>query len=134
MSCIFCAIVAKTEPAHILYEDDQVVAFLDKHPRTVGHLQLIPKKHVRWVYEIEDIGSFFSTAGRLIRAIIPVLSADHVTIHTFGREIIHAHLWIVPQYQTDVHVEEFGGGKIEKSGQRELAEMLRREIEKKLKK
>ncbi len=82
------------------------MAFLDKYPQTRGHLQLIPKKHYQWVYQIPQIGKFFEVAQKIIHVIIPVLGADHVTLAAFGHEVHHAHLWIVPQYGSVVKVEE----------------------------
>lgn len=105
-SCVFCKIVSGAAPAHIVYEDAFTIAFLDKYPRTRGHLQLVPKQHYRWIYELPDLGEFFTTAQRIIRGIIPVLGADHVTLSSFGHEVQHAHLWIVPQYAEQVTVSE----------------------------
>lgn len=82
-----------------MYEDALHLAFLDIRPLSPGHLQLIPKTHVRWVWDIPDMGAFFSLAGRIIRAIIPALGASHVRIAAIGEEVAHAHLWIVPQYR-----------------------------------
>lgn len=108
-ACIFCHIVDRKASAFIVYEDINYLAFLDTYPQSRGHLQLIPKKHYQWVYEIPEIGQFFSVAGRIIRAIIPALEADHVTIATFGRQIAHAHLWIVPQYRDTQTIKEGRG-------------------------
>lgn len=105
--CVFCLIVQHKAPADVVYEDAFTLAFLDKYPQTPGHMQLIPKKHYRWVYEIPQVGEFFITASRIIRAIIPVLGADHATIATFGHQVEHAHVWIVPQYSKRVNLEEF---------------------------
>lgn len=98
-SCSFCRIVQGSAPAFVVYEDDDHLAFLDKFPQSRGHLQLIPKTHVRWIWEISDMGTFFTVAGRIIRAIIPALDASHVRIAAIGDEVAHAHMWIVPQYQ-----------------------------------
>ncbi len=78
-------------------------------------MQLIPKMHYRWVWEIPDMGNFFSVAGRIIRAIIPALGASHVTIASFGQEVAHAHLWIVPQYHSARTIEEGAAAKIIKN-------------------
>lgn len=43
--CIFCAIVAHEAPASVVYEDETVVAFMDVHPVTPGHLLVVPRKH-----------------------------------------------------------------------------------------
>ncbi|OGG01898.1 hypothetical protein A2Z33_01505 [Candidatus Gottesmanbacteria bacterium RBG_16_52_11] len=111
--CIFCRIAAGREPAFIVYEDAQFLAFLDKYPQSPGHLQLIPKTHVRWIYDLPEMGTIFSVAQRIIRAIIPVLSADHISVGTFGREVHHAHIWIVPQYGRDRKISEGSGRPIE---------------------
>lgn len=124
--CVFCKIAEKKAPAHIVYEDADHVAFLDKFPHTLGHLQLIPKKHYRWVWDIPHIGSFFTVAQTIIRAIIPVLGADHVTIATRGDEVQHAHLWIVPQYGRDKSVIE--GKKWKSESKEEVATLLRERL------
>lgn len=124
VECTFCKIIRGEESAHIVYEDSQVAAFLDKYPQTRGHLQLVPKTHVRWIYELPDIGPFFVTAQKIIRGIIHTLGADHVTIATFGREVAHAHLWILPQYRRAVHIKE-GIGRSGVELQFDLAQMLR---------
>jgi hypothetical protein len=84
----------------------------------------VPKQHYRWIYEYPEMGSLFSTAGLLIRAIIPVLGADHATLATYGHEIKHAHIWIVPQYAKTVTGERNKAYKSEEN-QVELAEKLR---------
>lgn len=43
MSCVFCAIVAGEVPSSRVYEDDVIVAFMDLHPVTPGHLLVIPR-------------------------------------------------------------------------------------------
>lgn len=126
--CIFCQIVSRQAPAFIVYEDVDYLAFLDKFPQSRGHLQLIPKKHYQWVYEIPEIGQCFTVAGRVIRAILPVLGADHVTIATFGRQVTHAHLWIVPQYRYDRTIEEGAGQQTKEETLQEVAEIIRKAL------
>ena len=43
--CIFCRIAAGELPSHVVYEDDQLKAFLDIYPIRPGHVQIIPKTH-----------------------------------------------------------------------------------------
>jgi histidine triad (HIT) family protein len=122
--CVFCKIVRGEEAAHIVYEDAAYIAFLDKYPRTSGHMQLIPRDHYRFVYDVPDMAGMFGTAQRIIRAIIPVLGASHVTIGAYGHEIHHAHVWIVPQYGSYRKVGE-GLGKDTGHDQAPLARKLR---------
>lgn len=123
-NCIFCKIADRRESADIIYEDGLCMAFLDKFPKTVGHLQLIPKKHYRYIYDCPQMGQIFDTAAKLIHDIIPLLKANFVTIGTFGREIHHAHVWIVPQYDKIVRAVEGMGQTIAPGDRHKLAEYL----------
>lgn len=124
-SCVFCQIVSHEAHAFIVYEDADYLAFLDKYPQSRGHLQLIPKTHYQWVYDIPEIGQFFTVAGRIIRAIIPALGADHATIASFGRQVTHAHLWIVPQYKHDQMIVEGRGQQTKEEALQEIANSIR---------
>ena len=50
--CTFCSIIAREQPAEIVYETDDVLAFMDALPMTPGHTLLVPKLHVRDLYEL----------------------------------------------------------------------------------
>ena len=52
--CIFCQIINGAIPAAKVYEDDQVLAFLDINPVNHGHLLIIPKEHVEWMQDADD--------------------------------------------------------------------------------
>ncbi len=130
MKCVFCQIVEKERPAYIVYEDDVVMAFLDHRPISRGHLQVVPKVHYRWMYDHPAMGSIFTVVQTIIRGIIPVLACDHVTIGTFGHEVHHAHIWVVPQYQADCHVSEGRGNLAAQNEMQRLAAMLRETLTK----
>jgi histidine triad (HIT) family protein len=53
MDCLFCKIVEKKQPAKILYEDDDVLAFEDISPQAPTHVLIIPKKHIATTNDIE---------------------------------------------------------------------------------
>ncbi len=52
--CIFCKIVAGELPAEIVQEDEHTVAFMDLNPWTRGHALVVPRRHSRNLYEIDD--------------------------------------------------------------------------------
>ncbi len=52
MDCIFCAIANGEIPSTKVYEDDTVVAFKDLSPQAPVHILVIPKKHIKWGYDI----------------------------------------------------------------------------------
>ena len=55
-------------PASIVYEDEQVMAFLSNHPVNVGHTLVVPKKHYENIYEIpeEEAAYLFKIAKKLL--------------------------------------------------------------------
>lgn len=54
MSCIFCEIAARRAPADIVFQDEHVTAFMDKHPRAPTHILIIPNLHIESVAAIDD--------------------------------------------------------------------------------
>lgn len=94
--CIFCRIVNGELPSFKVYEDEKYLAFLDITQVTDGHVLLIPKKHCRWVWDIDDIGEFYQIAKAIVRNIQRVTSEDFVMSLTWGRDVHHAHLHLVP--------------------------------------
>lgn len=99
-SCIFCKIVAKEIPAHIVYEDNDFLAFLDIHPQSPGHVQVIPKKHYRWVWDVPNDGgmfaAYFEVARKIALAERKAFGVDMILSRIVGDEVPHAHIWIFP--------------------------------------
>lgn len=103
-NCIFCKIVQGTIPDYRVYEDDKFIAFLDVFPRTKGHTLLIPKQHIRWVYEVEDFGGYWNVAQKITQAMQKSLSPTFVTYLTHGMDVPHAHIHIMPRFTEKVPV------------------------------
>ena len=53
-TCTFCQIIQRKAPASIVYEDEQVAAFLSNRPVNEGHTLVVPKKHYVNIYEISE--------------------------------------------------------------------------------
>lgn len=94
--CIFCKIISGDIPSYKVYEDDSYLAFLDITQVTDGHTLLIPKKHCRWVWDIENIGEFYEIAKKIVKNIQKITGEDFVMSLTWGRDVHHAHLHLVP--------------------------------------
>jgi histidine triad (HIT) family protein len=101
--CIFCKIIKNEIPSYKIYEDGDFYAFLDISPRNPGHTLLIPKKHYRWVWDIENIGAFFSVARKIALAQKKAFKTDYIVSLIFGEEVEHAHLWVIPRFENDGH-------------------------------
>jgi histidine triad (HIT) family protein len=101
--CIFCKIVAGELPCYKVYEDSDFIGFLDIHPIAKGHVQLIPKVHYRWTYEIPIFGQYFEVAKKVALACQKAVESQYISFITFGQEVNHAHIWIVPRFNGDLH-------------------------------
>jgi len=98
-NCIFCKIVNKEIPANIVYEDDNFLAFLDIHPQSPGHTQVIPKKHFQWVWDIPNAGEYFEVAKKIALAQRKAFKTDWILSKIIGDEVEHAHIWVFPNNQ-----------------------------------
>ncbi|WP_420545433.1 HIT family protein [Nitrosopumilus sp.] len=107
MSCIFCDILDGKRGAHILYEDESHVSFLDKYPIDVGHSLVIPKEHHERITDMtaQNVGNLFSIVPKIAKAILEATGADAFsTGQNNGRAakqiIPHVHIHIIPRYNS----------------------------------
>ena len=94
--CIFCKIVSGDIPAHRVYEDNEFLAFLDIRPLSAGHTLVIPRKHYRFVWDVENIGEYFVVVQKIAKALQQVSGTDEVFMKVIGEEVPHAHVWVFP--------------------------------------
>ncbi|MHC1601954.1 MAG: HIT family protein [Methermicoccaceae archaeon] len=105
MECIFCMIASGEIPASIVYESEEVVAFLDVSPRARGHTLVIPKKHVSTPVELseQDVKGLFADVQKVARKLTEELGAVGVNIglnsgSVAGQVVPHVHVHILPRY------------------------------------
>ena len=127
-NCIFCKIINGEIPSYKVYEDDDFFAFLDIRPLNPGHTLVIPKKHTRWVWDLDNIGEYFEVVGKVANAIRKAFDTEQVVSLVFGEEIDHAHVWLVPRHAGDGH-----GGAIDLKNIKELSEDEMKEVAEKIK-
>lgn len=113
-NCIFCKIVIGDVPSHKVYEDEQFLAFLDIHPQTPGHTQVIPKEHHRWVWDVPNTGKYFEVVQKIALAQRKAFGTDWILSRIVGDEIAHAHVWVFPSNEAkgDKHDFEENAQKI----------------------
>jgi histidine triad (HIT) family protein len=109
--CIFCKIVKKEIPAHIVYEDDDFLAFLDIHPQSPGHVQVIPKRHYRWVWEVPNVGQYFEVVRKIAQAQQKAFKTEFILSKIVGDEVEHAHIWVFPNDKVKEDKMDFDGNK-----------------------
>ena len=105
--CIFCKIINKEIPAHVVYEDNNFLAFLDIHPQSPGHTQIIPKQHYRWVWDVPNIGEYYEVAQKIAKAQQKAFSTDFVLSKVVGDEVPHAHIWVFPNNKIEGNPKAF---------------------------
>jgi histidine triad (HIT) family protein len=98
MDCIFCKIVKGEIPCYKIYEDDLFIGFLDIFPLSRGNALVIPKAHHRWVNDVPEFGTYWEAARTIAESIEKNLGATAISYLTFGEEVPHAHIRIIPRY------------------------------------
>jgi len=100
---IFTKIIKGEIPAHKIYEDDDVLAFLDIHPVMPGHTLVIPKKQVEFVWdlEIEDYQKLMAATQKIALRLRSVLEVPYVGEKIVGTDVPHAHIHLIPFTQTN---------------------------------
>jgi histidine triad (HIT) family protein len=101
--CIFCKIANGDIPCNKVYEDKNVFAFLDIRPLNPGHTHIIPKKHYRWVYDVKEQGNYWTIAQKVAQKLVKELKAQYVMFVTWGLEVPHAHIHVIPRFENDGH-------------------------------
>ncbi|MGP5053331.1 HIT family protein [Brachybacterium alimentarium] len=107
--CVFCRVVTGTVESSRVYEDDEVLAFMDIQPVTDGHLLVIPKRHAPHLSDLdEQLGmSMFRVAQRLAAALRnSELPCEGVNLFLADgevafQEVFHVHLHVFPRTPGD---------------------------------
>jgi histidine triad (HIT) family protein len=98
MSCVFCCIARGEAPAHVVWQDDLFLAFLDVQPINPGHLLLIPREHVDYLFDLDDTlyGPLFVRAKDLAEPLRRATGCGRVGVAIEGYGVPHAHIHLVP--------------------------------------
>jgi histidine triad (HIT) family protein len=104
--CPFCEIIAGSRPAHIVLDDEVVVAFLDVRPLFPGHTLLVPREHVETLADLPGdlLAPYFERAQRLAGAMEGALGAagSFVAINNrVSQSVPHLHTHVVPRNPKD---------------------------------
>ena len=136
--CIFCKIVAGEIPSAKVYEDEDVLAFLDISQVSKGHTLVIPKKHSRNLYDTSP-----EVASKLFAAVPKIANALKDTYNPVGlnllnnneaeanQSVFHLHLHLIPKYKVgegfdvvwETNTDKYSGEDLQK-----IAEEIRSSI------
>lgn len=98
MSTIFSKIITGEIPCYKIAENDHFLAFLDINPLVIGHVLIIPKVEVDYLFDLEDsilseMLLFSKTVSKKIKNAIP---CKKIGVSVIGLEVPHAHIHLIP--------------------------------------
>ncbi len=92
-------------PCHMIYQDDDCIAILDKYPIDNGHSLIITKKPYEKItdMDVDEVAKLFSKIPKIANAILKATNADAFSIAQnngkAAKQIIpHVHIHIIPRY------------------------------------
>lgn len=98
MSSIFSKIVNGDIPAHVVAETTEFLAFLDVNPLVMGHVLVIPKKEIDYIFDMDDESYFGLTlfAKIVANGLKEAFPCKKVGVAVIGLEVPHVHIHLIP--------------------------------------
>lgn len=127
MSSIFTKIIIGEIPCHKIAENDDFLAFLDVFPLVKGHVLVVPKKEVDYIFDLDDnlLSGMMLFAKSIAPAIKKAVPCKRIGLTVIGLEVPHAHLHMVPMNSAnDVNFTQ-PKIKVETAEMEEIAERIK---------
>lgn len=105
MATIFSKIAAGEIPSYKIAEDESYFAFLDINPMAKGHVLVIPKQEIDYIFDLEDdtLAGMMVFAKKVAKAIAQAVPCLRVGVMVVGLEVPHAHIHLIPiQKESDM--------------------------------
>lgn len=137
MNCIFCDIIERRSGAEIIFEDEEVISFLDIRPVNFGHTLVIPKNHYENFLSVpvKELNAVIKVTQNIADAVSKSLKTDGFNIvanngTAAGQSVFHFHFHIIPRYKTDKfhfrpELKNYGNGSM-----KEFADKIRTTVNK----
>lgn len=125
MSSIFSKIIAGEIPAYKVKENDRFLAFLDINPVQIGHVLVVPKLEVDYLFDLEDdlLSEMMIFAKKVAKQIKSAIPCNRVGVTVIGLEVPHAHIHLIPI--NSLHDMDFTRGKLHLTSE-ELADIAKK--------
>ena len=103
MASLFSRIIARELPAEIIAEDEQFIAFLDIMPLVKGHVLVVPKREVSYIFDLEpvELSALHLFAQQVAKAMDKTLTCTRIGMAVIGLEVPHVHIHLVPLRTVD---------------------------------
>ncbi|WP_250278172.1 HIT family protein [[Clostridium] colinum] len=108
MECIFCKIINGDIPCNKVFENDNFIAILDAFPANEGHTLIIPKKHYKDIFEIDEdmLKEGYAISRKIANGIKKALNIENINIlqnngALAGQTVNHFHIHVIPRIEND---------------------------------
>jgi histidine triad (HIT) family protein len=127
MECIFCNIIDRKAEAEIVFEDENIIAFLDIQPVNYGHTLIIPKKHYDNFLTVpkDELDKLIHAAQFITGVVKRSMNADGFNLisnngDSAGQSVYHFHFHIIPRFKNDFTLKpkviEYSSGAMKEYG------------------
>ena len=134
--CIFCRILSGELPAHFVYQDDLVVAFLSLEQPNPYKVLVIPREHVENVYDLNDeqASAIFKATVKIARGVRDVSKCDGMNlVQSHGeaglQDVFHFHLHILPRFYGDSIIFDWDNSPAPQEKLTQIADKIRVHLE-----
>ena len=131
MTSIFSKIEKGELPAYKVAEDERFLAFLDISPLTKGHVLIIPKKEIDYIFDLDSktFSTLWCFTQLVAKAMEKVIICERIGIAVIGLEVPHAHIHLVPLTKGISNIN-FENTRLKFTQQEfeEIAQKIRREV------
>ncbi len=132
--CIFCQIIQGTIETIKAYEDDDVLAILDIAPAALGHVLVMPKQHVQFLFQLQDelLAKLSVVVKKLVPVIINVTKAAGLDIYAAqgaNQKVPHIALNLIPRFPDDKLSFEWERKKVERKELEKIAQEISKRVE-----
>ncbi|HAH39160.1 MAG TPA: HIT family protein [Algoriphagus sp.] len=128
MVSIFTKIINREIPGHIIAEDENYIAFLDIMPLVKGHVLVVPKQEVDYIFNLEPIvlSGLMTFAQKVAKAMDKTIKCTRIGVAVIGLEVPHVHVHLVPLKTMDDINFTRPKLKLEKEELAEIAEQIKK--------
>ena len=129
-NCLFCEIVSRAEPAHVVAETDAALVFLDQRPVFKGHCLIVPKAHVETLVDLprDALDPLMGVARGIAQAVVVGLGADGTFVamnNKVSQSVPHLHVHVIPRRKKD-GLKGFFWPRVKYASEDEMAEFAAR--------
>ncbi len=133
--CIFCKIASGQIPATKIFEDDNIVAFLDVGPVSDGHTLVVPREHFESVHTCppEVLSGVWAKIGKIAGAVASAVDADGYNVlcnngRAAGQIVEHLHFHIIPRKTGDGVFTQWPSFKYNQGEAESIAERIKENL------